>query len=61
MNVNGVGSGVESDQVLFQFANTTDGALKSLFNKDSLLRMHHLIVALFQFSIDVDVFDIKTC
>ena len=59
MNVNTLGSGVVRDEVLLDVANARDGALESLLDEHSLLRVHHLVVALFKFPVDVDVLDIE--
>ena len=59
MDVEGALPGIEKDHVLFHFANSANGALECPFNEQSFLRVHHLVVALFQFPVDVDVLDVE--
>jgi hypothetical protein len=47
------------DQLLFDFTNSQHGAFKNLLHIITLLRVHHLIVAVFQLSVDVDVLDVQ--
>ena len=60
MNVYAVSTRIEGYQVLFKLANTANSAFKSLFDKDALLRMNNLVVALLQISVNIDVFDVQT-
>ena len=55
MHVETVWSGVKYDHILFHFADTANSRLKHFLIEDSLLRMHHLIVTLLQFAIDIYV------
>ena len=61
MDVDGVWSWVEGYQIFFQLTNTANSAFKSLLNEDSFLWVDHLVVALFEFSINVDVLDVEAC
>lgn len=59
MHIDGTLSRVELSYLILELANSTNGALKSLFDENSFLRLHTLIVALFKFSVDVNVLDVK--
>jgi len=61
MNVNRLLSVVIGNHLILDLAYTTDGAFKNFLDEDTLLRMNNLIVTLFQFSVDVNVFDVKYC
>ena len=59
MNVYGVASGVESNQVFLQLANTADCALQSLLYKYTLLWMNDLVVTLLQISVNIYILDVQ--
>ena len=61
MNVNGALPGIEKNHVFLHFANSANGALKRLFNENSLLRVDHLVVTLLQLPVNVNVLDVKHC
>ena len=52
---------VVEHEILLDFANSANRALKYLFDKDSLLRVHNLVIALFELAIDLDVLDVEHC
>lgn len=54
------GTRIEEHQIFFNFADAANGRLEHLLDIDSLLWMHHLIVALLELAVDVDVFNIET-
>ena len=45
--------GIESDHVLLDIADSGDGALKNLLDELPLLRLHDLVVAVLQLSVDL--------
>ena len=59
MHVNGFLTWVKLGNFVFELADSANGALKSLLYEYSLLGVHTLIVALFQFAVNINVFDIK--
>ena len=59
MHVHGGGPRVEKDQVFLDFADTDDGRLEDALDINALLRVHHLIVAFLELSVDVDVFYVE--
>jgi hypothetical protein len=61
MNVETLGSRVIQTQVFFHFANSANGALQDTLDKDTLLRVDHLVVATLELAVDVDVFDVQAC
>lgn len=50
---------VVEHEVLLDFANSANRALKYLLDKNSLLRVHNLVIALFELAIDLDVLDVE--
>ena len=59
VDIDRVGSWVQLDQLLLHLANTSDSALQSLLDEVSLLWVHDLIVALFEFPVDINVLDVQ--
>ena len=60
VHVHGGGAGIEENQVLLDLADAANGRLEHFFDIDSLLRVHHLIVALLEASVNVDILDVET-
>ena len=60
MNVDRIWSWVEGHQIFFQLTNTADSTFESFFNENSFLRVNHLVVAFFKFSININVLDVET-
>ena len=60
MNINRFGSWVKQHQVFFHFTDPADGGLQYSFDKDTFLRVHYLVVALFKLAVYVNVLNIKT-
>lgn len=54
-----VGAGVVPDEVEFEFYHSQHGAFKHVLQEHPLLRVDHLVVAVFQNLVAVDVFDVK--
>jgi len=59
MHINRLLSSVVSNHLVLDFANTANRALKNLLDKDSLLRMHALIVTLFKLPVDINVLNVE--
>ena len=59
MHIDGACAEVIEDQVLLDLANTADSTLEHLLDEDALLRMHDLIIALFELAVDLDVLDVE--
>lgn len=59
VNIERTSSGVELSEVFFHVANPEDRALEDFFHKDALLGVHHLIVALLELTVNVDIFDVQ--
>ena len=59
MNIDRIGTRVERYQVLFQFTDTGDRALKSFLNENLFLRVYDLIIALLKTPIDVYILDVE--
>ena len=51
---------VELNKHVLDLADTQHGALYDLLDVQALLRMHHLIVTVFKFAVDIDVLDVET-
>ena len=58
MHVETLRSWVEDNHVLLHFTDAAYRRFKDLLNEDSLLWMHHLVVAFLQLAVDVDVLDV---
>lgn len=50
-----VGVGAVSDEVLLDLAHANDDIIEHLFHEDPFLRVDHLVVGVFYFSVDVEV------
>lgn len=61
MNVDGLLSWIELSDLVFEFTNSANSTLEYFLNEDSLLRMHILIITLFKFAVNVNVFDVEHC
>ena len=61
MDIDGASTEVVEDQEFFDLTNAANRALEHLLDKDALLRVHDLIVALFKLAIDLDVLDVEHC
>lgn len=59
MDINRAGTEVIEYQELLDFADAANGALQDLFDEDTLLRVHNLIVTLLEFPVNFDVLDVK--
>ena len=59
MDINGASTEVIEYQVLFNFADAANGALQHFFYEDTLLGVHDLIVTFLEFSVNLDVLDVK--
>ena len=59
MDVDGARPEVIIHQELFKLANAADSALQYFLDKNALLWMHNLIIALFKLPIDLYVFDVE--
>ena len=59
MDVDTVWSGVVSNKILLKLADSTNCALENFLDKDSLLRMDHLIIALLELSVDLNILDVQ--
>ena len=59
MDVDGARPEVIVHQELFKLANATNRALQYFLDKNALLWMHNLIIALFELPIDLYVFDVE--
>ena len=59
MHVDGASTEVVEDEVLLDFANAANRALKHLLDEDALLRVLDLIIALFQLAVDFDVLNVQ--
>ena len=59
VDIDRVGSWIQLDQLLLHLANTSDSALQSLLDEVSLLWVYDLIVALFEFPVDINVLDVQ--
>ena len=60
MDVNTTWSCVESHKILLELTDSANGALQDLLDEHSLLWMNHLIIALFEFSKNLDIFNVET-
>ena len=61
MDVDALGSGVEETEVLLHLANAGDCGLEHSLDKETLLGVHDLVVAVLQLAVDVDVLNVETC
>ena len=59
MHVDGTLAEVVEYQILLDFADTADRALEHFLDEDAFLRVHNLIVALFELAVDLDVLDVE--
>ena len=59
MYVDGAWSEVIIHQVLLELANAANSALQYFLDKNALLWMHNLIIAIFELPIDLYVFNVK--
>ena len=59
MHVDRLWPGIELHHLLLELANSTDGTLQRLLDKDSFLRVHDLIVAFFKLSVYLNVLNVK--
>ena len=59
MHIDGARTIVEVDEELLHFANAENGAFQHFLDKDAFLRMHDLIVALFQPPVNLNVLDVQ--
>ena len=59
MDIDGARAHIVEDEVFFNLADSANRALKDLFDEDTLLRVHNLIVALLEFAVDLDILDVE--
>ena len=59
MDIHGVGAGVEEHEVLLNLADAANGRLEDLLDEYALLWVHHLVIALLELSIDLNVLHIE--
>ena len=59
MDIDRASSVVEMNKEFLHLTNSANSALKNLFDKDSLLWVHNLIIALFEFAVNLNILDIK--
>jgi hypothetical protein len=58
MYINRSRSIIEENQILLELTDSENGALEHFLDENALLGMDHLVIALFQFTVDVDVFNV---
>jgi len=61
VHVHGTWARIEEYKVFFDLTDTADGRLKDFLDVDALLGMDHLVIALLQLTIDLDVLYIQAC
>jgi hypothetical protein len=59
VDVETLGSGVEEAEVLLHFANAADGALEDALDKNALLGVHDLVVAVFKLAVNFNVLNVQ--
>ena len=59
MDVDGALAEVEVDEPLFELTNASNRAFQYLLDEDALLRVHDLVIALFQLAVDLNVLDVQ--
>jgi len=59
MDVDGIRSWIQVDQILLHLTDTSYGALQCFLDEVALLRVDDLIITFFQFAVYIYVFDVQ--